>query len=319
MKRFFRISVVVFLIVLLSTVAFAKFPEKQITLIIQAAAGGASDGVSRTIAAEAQKYLGVPIVCINKVGASGAIAMNYVAKSKPDGYTIGYVPVELSMLKALGYANIDPRNYDLIMRANILPAAVTVRKDAPWKDINEFVEYAKAHPYEITIGTAGAGSIWHIAGAALGEKTGAKFTYVPFPGAAPSVASLMGGHIAAVTCSPGEVLSGVQGGKLRVLAVMGEHRSPLYPDVPTLKEKGIDVVVMAWGGFALPKGVPKDRYDIIAKAFKKAYDSEAFKKYCASHGIEPGYLPGDEFMKFALSQMELYTDLINKLGLNKKK
>lgn len=318
MKRLFTFLVVSLLVLMLATVAFAKFPSKQITLVIQAAPGGASDGVSRTIAAEAQKVLGVPIVCINKVGAAGAIAMDYVAKSKPDGYTIGYVPVELSMLKALGYANIDPRNYDPIMRANILPAALTVKSDAPWNDINEFIAYAKAHPYEITVGTSGAGSIWHIAGAALGDKTGVKLTYVPFPGAAPSVASLMGGHIAAVTCSPGEVLSGVQGGKLKVLAVMGEHRSPLYPDVPTLKEKGIDVVVMAWGGFVLPKGVSQNVHDIVANAFKKAYDSESFKKYCKAHGIEPGYLPGDKFMKFAISQMDLFTDIINKLGLNKR-
>ncbi len=159
------------------------------------------------MAASAQEFLGVPIVCTNIPGAAGAIAMGRLKTSKPDGYTIGYVPVELSMVKALGYADISPMNFDLVMRANVVPAALTVRSDAPYKTFKEFLDYAKANPGKITVGTSGTGSIWHIAGLAIEKAAKVKFTYVPFDGAAPSVAALLGKHIYAVTCSPSEVLS----------------------------------------------------------------------------------------------------------------
>lgn len=294
----------------LVSVAEAGFPEREILLIIQAAPGGVSDTVGRAMAAAAQEILGVPITATNITGAAGAIAMGKLKESKPDGYTIGYVPVELSMVKALGYADISPDDFDLIMRSNIVPAALTVRSDAPYKTFEEFVAYAKEHPGEILVGTSGTGSIWHIAGIALEEATGVTFTFVPFDGAAPSVAALLGGHINAVTCSPSEVLSGVQSGDLRILAVLSDTRSQLFPDVPTAKELGCDVNVMAWGGFALPKGTPKEVYNIIADAFAKAFQSETFKKVMEERGIQMAYLDGPSFAEFAKEQFEMYMELI---------
>lgn len=307
----FLLMGIVFSLILASGVsAQAAFPEKEITLIIQAAPGGVSDAVGRTMAASAEKILGVPIVPTNITGAAGAIAMGELKESPPDGYTIGYVPVELAMVKALGYADISPEDFDLIMRVNIVPAALTVRADAPYQTFEEFVEYAKEHPGEILVGTSGTGSIWHIAGLALEEAIGAKFTYVPFDGAAPSVAALMGGHIHAVTCSPTEVLSGVEGGDLKILAVLGEKRSPLFPEVPTAQELGFDINVMAWGGFALPKGTPEEVYDTIASAFWEALETETFQKIMEERGIEVSPLDGPAFREFAMQQFEMYMDLI---------
>ncbi|WP_369017537.1 tripartite tricarboxylate transporter substrate binding protein [Thermatribacter velox] len=312
-NRVFVVGVLVlalFSFVFLTGVASADFPEKEILLIIQAAPGGVSDAVGRAMAAAAQEFLGVPITATNITGASGAIAMGKLKESKPDGYTIGYVPVELSMVKALGYADISPDDFDLIMRTNIVPAALTVRSDAPYKTFEEFVAYAKEHPGEILVGTSGTGSIWHIAGLALEEALGVKFTFVPFDGAAPSVAALLGGHIHAVTCSPSEVLSGVQSGDLRMLAVLGDSRTELFPDVPTAKELGYDINVMAWGGFALPKGTPKEVYDKIADAFYKAFNSETFTRVMKERGIQLAYLDGPSFAEFAKQQYEMYMELI---------
>lgn len=295
-----------------------KYPEKQITLVIQAAPGGASDMVSRTVASVMEKDLKVPVVGVNKTGAAGSVAMNYVKSSKPDGYTIGYVPVELSMVKALGYADISPSDFEVLGRAIVIPAAVTVRADAPWKDINELIEYAKANPSKIKVGNSGTGSIWHIAAAALEEEAGIKFNHVPFDGAAPAVAALMGGHIDMVTVSPSEVLSGVKGGNLKVLAVMGEEKSAVVPDVPTMKECGYSVNVVAWGGFAAPKGLPDNVKEILVKAVKDAINSEDFKKLTEQRGMDLAYLGPDEFLKYANEQFEFYNELIPKMGIAKQ-
>ena len=307
---FLLMSMVFFLVFVSVVPALASFPEKEITLIIQAAPGGVSDAVGRAMAAAAEKILGVPIIPTNITGAAGAIAMGKLKESPPDGYTIGYVPVELAMVKALGYADISPDDFDLIMRVNIVPAALTVRSDAPYQTFEEFVEYAKEHPGEILVGTSGTGSIWHIAGLALEEAIGTKFTFVPFDGAAPSVAALMGGHIHAVTCSPTEVLSGVNAGDLKILAILGEKRSSLFPDVPTAQELGYDINVMAWGGFALPKGTPKEIYDTIASAFWEALETETFQKVMEERGIEVSPLDGPAFREFAMQQFEMYMELI---------
>lgn len=291
---------------------FAAYPEKPITFIIQAAPGGASDMVSRTITSIAQEILKVPIMCTNITGAAGAIAMKRLQTSKPDGYTMGYVPVELSMLKALGHADFGPEDFDLLMRIMIIPAAITVRADSPWKTIQDFIDYVKKNPGTVTIGNSGPGSIWHIAALSFERATGTKLVHVPFDGAAPAVAALMGGHIASVAVSPTEVRAGVEAGRLRILAVMSDERSTLYPDIPTMKELGYDVSIMAWGGLALPKGVDPEVYRVLADAFKKAYESETFQKFLRERGMTPAYLDGEKFREFAVAQFNMFMELIPK-------
>jgi len=144
------------------------------------------------------------------------------------------------------------------------------------------------------VGNSGPGSIWHIAALSLEKAAGIKLVHVPFDGAAPAVAALLGGHITAVTVSPTEVKAGVESGQLRILAVMSDERTPLFPDVPTMKELGYDVSIAAWGGLALPKGVDPEVYKILADAFKKAYDSETFQKFLLDRGMTPAYLDGQK-------------------------
>jgi len=296
----------------------AKYPSKSINLIIQAGAGGLSDTVARTVASELQNILGVPVVCANKTGASGAVAMGYVEGSSPDGYTIGYVPVEMSMLKGLGYADIEPSNFDLIARANIAQATITVKADAPWKTLEEFVDYAKKNPGKINVGNSGTGSIWHIAAASFEKIAGVKFNHIPFDGAAPAVAALMGGHVDAVPVSVSEVISGVKSGQLRILGIMDSERSPIFPDVPTLKEKGYDLTVAAWGGFATPKGIPQEVKDVLYPAFEKAIKSDSLKKIADERGFSVAYLPSDGFAKFAQEQFDFYIKMLPELGITKK-
>lgn len=317
LKKVVAITLLLVLVLGIMGAAAKDYPSKRITLIIQAAPGGASDTVSRTVAGLMEEKLGVPVVGVNKTGAAGSVAMTYLKKSRPDGYTIGYVPVELTMVNALGYADIKPTDYELLGRAIVIPAAVTVRKDAPWDTIDELIDYAKKNPGAIKVGNSGTGSIWHIAASAFEDEAGIEFNHVPFNGAAPAVASLLGGHIDMVTVSPSEVKSGVDSGDLKVLGVMGTERSDLIPDVKTFKELGYDVNVVAWGGFAAPKNLPGNVKEVLVKAVKDAINSDRFVKLCQQRGMEHSYLSPEEFSSFAKEQFEFYNKLIPAMGLKK--
>lgn len=234
------------------------FPgNKQISLIVPYSAGGASDTTARIYAAELEKALGATIVVSNVTGASGAIGLEQVRNANPDGYTMAYMPVESTMLRSLGFTDLSTDDFKFVGRAMTIPAAVTVRADAPWNTFQEFVDYAKEHPGEIQVGNSGTGSIWHIAAASIEDKCGIEFTHVPFDGAAPAVAALLGGNIQAVTVSPSEVKNNVDSGDFKVLCVLGEGRSSVVPDVQTATEMGIDITIQGWGGFAVPKDTPR--------------------------------------------------------------
>lgn len=292
-----------------------EFPDKQIELVVPYAPGGASDMVGRTVGSAIEKDLGVPVVITNKTGGTGAVGMSYVEGKNPDGYTIGYVPVEMSMVKALGFADVEPANFDLLGRAIVIPAAITVPADAPYDTIEEFIEYSLDHPGEIRVGNSGTGSIWHIAAAGLAEETGAEFKYVPFDGAAPAVAALLGGHIEAVSVSPSEVKANVDGGELKILAVMSGDRDVTFPDVPTLKESGIDLEIAAWGGFTAPKGTPDDVKAVLEEAVKNAVASDEFQNVAKERGLNASYLTAEEFTQFAKEQFDFYNELIPNMDL----
>ena len=299
-----------------SSAETVDFPgNKQVSLIVPYSAGGASDTVARIYASELEQSLGTSIVVSNVTGASGAIGLEQVRNSNPDGYTIAYMPVESTMLKALGFTDLSTDDFRFIGRAMTIPAAVTVRADAPWDTFEDFVNYAKEHPGEIQVGNSGTGSIWHIAAASIEKECGVQFTHVPFDGAAPAVAALLGGNIQAVTVSPSEVKNNVDSGDFKVLCVLGESRSSVVPDVPTAQELGIDITNQGWGGFAVPKDTPQAVIDILEKASETAINSDSVKKTLADRGYEHAYLSGSDMDQKASEELAYYSELIPELGI----
>ena len=232
----------------IAPVQAASWPTKQIELVVPYAAGGGTDLVARAFADAAKNHLPVSIGVINKPGGGGAIGLSEIAAARPNGYKIGLGTVELTTLHSLGMVRFKTSDFKPIARLNADPAAITVRADAPWNSYEEFMTYAKANPGKVRIGNSGTGAIWHLAAAALEDKTGAKFSHVPYDGAAPAITGLLGGHIEAVSVSPGEVINHVNGGKLKTLVVMADERMKTMPDVPTLKEKGVDLSIGTWRG-----------------------------------------------------------------------
>ena len=310
------------MVLLMATFVFAqgapeasKFPTKQINIVVGASAGGTSDVVTRFLAKEVETALGVPVVTTNKPGGSSSVAFEYMSAQKPDGYNMMYMPVESAMVKPLGLTTLEPSSIRYIGLAMYLPATVTVNKNAPWNTFEELIAYARKNPGKVTVGNSGTGSIWHFAAVGIEQATGVKFNHVPFDGGAAAATAVMGGHIDVATVAPGEVLAGVQGGDLKVLAIVDDKRSNLYPNVPSFADLGYGVEILGWGAFAVPKNTPEDVIKTLEDAFGKAIQGQGFVELCQKYGLTPGYLNAKDAQAFAESQAAWYQNEIPKLNL----
>ncbi len=320
MKRNFLTTALFSLLILLlasGPVLAASFPSKTITVICPWSAGGGTDTILRGLAKQTEPFLGQNITVVNKTGGGGAIGHGAGIHARPDGYTVTMVTFEIISLPPQGLVPFTYKDYDLLMRVNMDPAAITVPKDAPYNTIAEFVAYAKAHPGEIKVGHSGPGSVWQIAGGIFAEKAGIDLTFVPHDGAAPAVTALVGKHIQAVSVSPAEVQGQVEAGSLKMLAVMSDSRLPNFPDVPTMKEAGYDVSFGTWRGLAVPKGTPAEVKKVLHDAFKKGMESEAFLKFAKDSGLGLAYLPADAWGKDLEVASTNVANTMKKLGLAK--
>ena len=289
------------------------YPAREIKLIVQAAPGGTSDTVSRVIGSLAEGDLGVPIVCENKPGASGALAFSYVARRQPDGYTIGHAPVEIAIVRALGYADIGPSDLSLICLVSKTAPALVVRSDSPWQSFADFVSYAREEAGRIVMANSGIGSIWHFNILLMEQGTGARFTHLPYGGSTPALVTVIGGHADAAVAGVGEVVSHVKAGKLRALAVFDSSRSGVLQDVPTTHELGYAIGAPAWSGFFGPAGMTEQHVSVLADAFERAFGTAEWKKLCRERGMEALFLDKDEFASFAKEQQNFFESEIPKL------
>jgi len=239
-KRIFGIILLMSFLVAMGISAQAKFPTKPIKIIVPWNAGGGTDAVARALARSGEKYLGVPVVVENKPGGSGAVGLAEVVQAAPDGYTLAILPVELGFMDKTGVYPFGFKDFTPIMNLNTDPAALTV-KAGRFKSVQEFIAYAKANPGKLKVGHSGTGLLWHLAAAVFAKEAGITLTYVPFDGAAPAIAALIGNQIDAVTVSGAEVQSQVKAGELTMLACMGDKRLANFPQIPTLMELGYKV------------------------------------------------------------------------------
>jgi tripartite-type tricarboxylate transporter receptor subunit TctC len=303
---------------LVASPAMAAFPDKPVTVICPWTAGGGTDVLLRGLSKQAEKFLGQTINVANQTGGAGAIGHNAIRAARPDGYTVGMITFELSSLPPQGLVPFTYKDFDPLIRINEDPATLTVRKDAPYNTVRGFVDYAKAHPDEITIGNSGPGAGWHIAAGLMADKAGIKAKHVPFDGGAPAVTALVGGHIKAVTVSVAEVRGQVQAGNLKILGVMSLERDKIFPDVPTFKEQGLDLQFGTWRGLALPKGVPAAVKAKLLDAYKKAFETQEFKEFAAKAALNLAYQDSTDFAKFLAQNSKDVSDVMVTIGLAKK-
>ena len=307
------------LVLVLCSVAFAEFPEKQITVVCPYAAGGASDTTSRIYASMLQKAVGVPVIVDNRTGSNGAVGMTYGAQAAPDGYTVSYMPAEISFNKLEGIGNVTPEDFRFLGIAMTIPAAITVKADSEWKTFEDFLKYAKENPGEITIGNSGSGSLWHIAAAAVEKACDIELEHIPYPaGASAAIAGLLGGEIDAVAVSGAEVSTYVADGQLRTLVVLGSNRcsAESLKDVPTTKELGYEVpAIEGWGGFAVPKATDDAVVAKLVEASKSAINSQEMIDLLASKGYEHVYKGGADADAYAKTKFEDNSKLVPTLKL----
>jgi tripartite-type tricarboxylate transporter receptor subunit TctC len=281
----------------------SDYPNQDITLTVQAAAGGGSDLASRTIAKVLEKELGVSIIVENRPGASGSLAVKYVSGLKPDGYHLGFTPVELAMFDHLGY-DVAPDSVQLLGQIMNQPGTIAVPKDSPYKDLKSLMEAAKTK--KITVANSGAGSSWEAATKLLGETGGVEFTPVPFDGGAPAVTAAMGGKVDAVVAGAGETHTGADSGDLRVLAIFSEEPHPVFKDIPTAKSEGYDIDFGAWGGLYTPKGLPDDVAKTLEDAIAKAVKDPAFVDPISATGTIVTYKSADDFTAFVQDEYDRF-------------
>jgi len=291
------------------------FPTKPVELVVPASAGGGTDALARAFSEAVKKHFPQPMVVNDKPGASGVVGMSDVLNGKPDGYKVSVVIAELVILPHLGLSKFTYADFQPVARLNADPSAVTVRTEAPWNTIEEFLAAAKAKPGEMKVGNSGNGSIWHLAAAGLEDKTGVKFNHVPYQGAAPGVVALLGGHIDAVAVSPGEVAAHVQGGKLKMLAVMSDQRLKAFDKVPTLKERNIDLSIGTWRGLAVHKATPPDVVTTLRTAARKAAEEPMLREQLEKLNLGFAYLDAEAFGQAMQRDHEYFKQLVQKLGI----
>jgi len=295
-----------------------QFPQgKPVEMTVMFGAGSAADVTARYLADGMAKALNVPVPVVNRTGGGGAIGYNHVSQQKPDGHSIIWNSNSISTNYHSGILQFDYRAFDPVARVSVETPVLAVRADAPWKTLKELVDYAKSNPGKVRIGNSGAGSHTHFASSALFLTGGAKVIDVPF-GEGQAVVNLLGSRIEGIVQLPAAVVAHVKSGDLRVLAVLGSKRDPIFPDVPAANEVGYPVALDMWRGIAVPKGVPKPIIAKLQDAIKGTVESPAFRDAGKSIGFMPAYLPANDFGKLIASDDAKLASVMVELGMKKK-
>jgi tripartite-type tricarboxylate transporter receptor subunit TctC len=312
LKRIFSILFVLSLVMVMPLQA-AEFPTKEVQIIIPWAAGGATDLIFRALGATTGKYLGKAVIVVNRPGGAGAVGYTECMQAKPDGYTLVSAITPLTILPHQVKTAFTYQSFDPVINVVYDPGMFLVKADSQWKSLKEFIDYAKKNPDMITVGNSGAGGGVHLIALAFEKTAGVKFNHIPFAGGGPSVTALLGGHIHAVTVSPPEGIEHVKAGKLRIIALFSEKRFEMFPDVPTVKEQGINFVMGQWRGLAAPKGTPPDVIKKLHDAFKKGMDDPIFKKNAKDMVVNLSYLGPEDFGKLMARDDEFYAKLVKEI------
>lgn len=315
-RQFMLGSLAAAVLPLSTTRAFAAaYPDRPVTFICPWPAGGTADVTMRALCSAAAKELGQSVVVDNKAGASGMIGLKALASAKPDGYTIGQIPISVTRFSQLGTVQIDPmKDLTYIARVSGQTFGIAVRAEAPWKTLKDLVADAKANQDKITYGTAGLGGATHVGMEEFAMAAGVKFNAIPFKGGAEALQALMGGHVD-VLADSSSWAPHVKAGKLRLLVTWGEQRTTEFKDVPTLKESGYNVVVDAPNGIGAPKGIPAEVLASLRAAFKVAASSPAFTAACARIDAPLLYLDAPDYEKYVAASYAKEKSLIERLKL----
>ncbi|MEZ5639370.1 MAG: tripartite tricarboxylate transporter substrate binding protein [Burkholderiaceae bacterium] len=296
-----------------------SYPSRPVTMVVPFPPGGVADTVGRPVAEAMARQLKQSVVVENKAGAGGGIGMAYVAKAKPDGYT---------MLMALSSLVVLPEADKILNRAQMFrldqlkpiarftadPTVLVVRADSPWKTYAEFMAHVKSNPGRITFGSSGNYGTMHVPMEQLKVATSSFMLHVPYTGAGPAVLALLAGNVDALSTGPASVLQHIKAGKVRALAHWGDGRLAALPDVPSLKELGVPVQYSQWAGLFVPADTPAAAVEALRQAARfAAQDARAVGAMTAA-GTSFQFQDATEFDRFVLAEAKEMAQLVQRIG-----
>jgi putative tricarboxylic transport membrane protein len=319
-KILISLSLILIVAIQSGTAVSAGFPEKPIEFTVPFAAGGGSDIMARTIAAmiEKEKILSQPLVVVNRPGASGILGYMHVGQKTGDPYVITTATNSFVIQPLLGKMKLDYREYTLIAGLALDEFVLAVPANSPHRTVRDLVEAARRAPKNVKVGGSSAPSIDSIITHLVEKATGVQFNFIAFKSGGEVMTNLLGSHIDVASANPGEALTQIQAKKARVLAAASAKRLASLPDVPTLRESGIDVVATQWRGVAAPKGLPKEAEAILISAFKRLSDSKTWQEsYLRENNLTPQYMAPEEFRRYLDGDTKETRQILTEMGLIK--
>lgn len=315
MRHFYKLLAAAFLAALTTGINAQQYPTRPVTILCWSAPGSPVDFYARILAKLLAPELGQNVVVENRTGASGLIMVNTLVKAPADGHTIAANTLTLATLFSEPNANFKPEDLQMIARSQIDPFGLIVHTSTPFRTIDELVSFARRKPDYINIGGPFAMSAHRVAWEVFSEVAKIKTTWVPYPGGGPALIAIAGGHVDAAHTNPGNVKPMMAAGKVRVLAVSSDKRLEDFPDVPTYKERGFDVVRYQWRGIMARAGTPKPVVDRLAAAIQKAQQTAEWKDYLKKVSQLDGFQGPDEFRAQLLKDKQEAETVKKKLGL----
>ena len=303
---------------LIQPAAAQTWPDHPIRFIVPFTAGGANDLMGRAAAEGVSKQLGQPVVVENKPGAGTVVGADYVAKSKPDGYTFlvgaAGIVTNSALMKSLPYHDADLVPVGMI---GLAPSVIVVNPKVPASNMKEFVAYAKSKGADgVTFATAGGGTTPHFVSEMIKEATGASFTIVPYKSGSEGMTSVLSGMVDGTSEASIVVIPQIKAGKLKAIATTYTKRISAYPDVPTTAEQGFPAVQIAhWAGLFAPKGTPQPILDKMNAALQAGMKSKDIVDKLVPQGIEPAAGPLPQFITFINTERDRLGKLIKKAGM----
>mgnify|MGYP003390509899 FL=1 len=301
----------------LGTASAQSFPAKPVKLVIAFPAGGPTDISMRVLADNASKILGQPVIVENKPGAGGTLPAQALQTAQPDGYTLAQIPLGVFRLPYTTKINWDPvKDISYVLNVTGYAFGIVVPADSPLKTWTHFVAWAKANPGKLSYGSTGTMTSPHLTTELVAQKLGIELLHVPYKGSADLMQATLGGQLMAAADSTGFAPQ-VEAGKLRVLNTWGAERLAKFPDAPTLKELGLDIVQNSPFGIGAPKGTPAPVVKRLHDAFKQAMEQESYRTALARYDMVPMYMSTAAYQKFAQETFAREKALVEKLGLAK--
>lgn len=295
--------------------AWAQYPEKQVDLIVPYAAGGGVGAMARVFAMEASKISGKQWIVHNREGAGGIVGFNVIAKSNPDGYTVGFSPASPMTNAPFINPKMPFANDDIVPVCQVFENvfAIAVVNDSPIKSLNDLLARAKEKPGALSYGHAGPASVPHLSIAALEQSAGVRFADIPYRGDGPAVVDAMGGSLDFVV----PAIATLAGKDLRVLAVLADKRHPAMPEAPALKELGYPTISPGLNGLYVPKNTPEPVLRQLESLCKQVSQSPSFAKHIESLLQVPEYLSSADFQQRVKDTYETHAQLTPSLDLKK--